>query len=150
MFIFQKYDYLQIKLQIVISSISYRFHINIYYSCPWCSCRYFSFVASPPRIWRSALFRSSSSRTWRYSAGLTFTSRSVMSLCTVDLEMPNWAAAARTVDLFSMIYTARSQARCSIFVCTYTTPHTLVFHVYVGKRADMRSGKTGNFFDNGK
>lgn len=62
--------------------------------------------------------------------------------------MPNRAAAARTVDLFSMIYTARSQARCSIFVCTYTTPHTLVFHVYERGREDMRCSVKGNFFDN--
>ncbi len=39
---------------------------------------------------------------------------SVTSACTVDLEIPNSFAAARTVALFSMMYTARSQARRSM------------------------------------
>ena len=54
----------------------------------------------------------------------------VASACTVDLEMPNCVAAERTVARFSMMYTARSQARSSIFVYKYTTPHSLVVNVY--------------------
>ena len=54
----------------------------------------------------------------------------VASACTVDLDMPNCVAAERTVARFSMMYTARSQARSSIFVYKYTTPHSLVVNVY--------------------
>ena len=44
--------------------------------------------------------------------------------------MPNSVAAERTVARLSMMYAARSQARSSIFVYKYTTPHTLVLNVY--------------------
>ena len=61
----------------------------------------------------------------------------VASACTVDLEMPNCVAAERTVARFSMMYTARSQARSSIFVYKYTTPHSLVVNVYEQGAGDM-------------
>lgn len=61
----------------------------------------------------------------------------VASACTVDLDMPNCVAAERTVARFSMMYTARSQARSSIFVYKYTTPHSLVFNVYEREAGDM-------------
>ena len=68
----------------------------------------------------------------------------VASACTVDLEMPNCVAAERTVARFSMMYTARSQARSSIFVYKYTTPHSLVFNVYEWEAGDMfRPGGAG-------
>ena len=51
--------------------------------------------------------------------------------------MPNCVAAERTVARFSMMYTARSQARSSIFVYKYTTPHSLVVHVYEREAGDM-------------
>jgi len=53
--------------------------------------------------------------------------------------MPKRAAAERTVALFSIIYTARSQARSSIFVRTYTTPHSLVLNVYEFGEEEMYS-----------
>lgn len=61
----------------------------------------------------------------------------VTAVCTVDLEMPNSVAAERTVARLSMMYAARSQARSSIFVYKYTTPHTLVLNVYEGILGDM-------------
>ena len=61
----------------------------------------------------------------------------VASACTVDLDMPNCVAAERTVARFSMMYTARSEARSSIFVYKYTTPHSLVFNVYEREAGDM-------------
>ena len=68
----------------------------------------------------------------------------VASACTVDLDMPNCVAAERTVARFSMMYTARSQARSSIFVYKYTTPHSLVFNVYEWEAGDMfRPGGAG-------
>ena len=79
-------------------------------------------VARPPRMCRSALLRSSSTRTCRYSPGFTCGRRSVRSLCTVDLETPNFFAAARTVVRFSMMYAARSQARSSKLSRPHTTP----------------------------
>lgn len=44
--------------------------------------------------------------------------------------MPNSVAAERTVARLSMMYAARSQARSSIFVYKYTTPHSLVLNLY--------------------
>ena len=35
-------------------------------------CSYFSLVASPPRMWRSALLMSSTTRAWAARAGLMF------------------------------------------------------------------------------
>ena len=66
----------------------------------------------------------------------------VLSVCTVDFDTPNLFAAARTVVLFSMMYTARSQARSSKLCRTHTTPLRGVKsaarslgHVYVRGRA---------------
>ena len=68
----------------------------------------------------------------------------VASACTVDLDMPNCVAAERTVARFSMMYTARSQARSSIFVYKYTTPHSLVVNVYErGARYMFRAWAAG-------
>lgn len=63
----------------------------------------------------------------------------VTSICTVDLEMPNSVAAERTVARLSMMYAAKSQARSSIFVYKYTTPHTLVLNVYENIDRYMKS-----------
>ncbi len=52
----------------------------------------------------------------------------------MDLDIPNREAAERTVALCSIRNTATSQARSSIFVRTYTTPHTLVVNVYEKSR----------------
>ena len=71
---------------------------------------------------RSALFSSSSRRTSAQSALSTLSSRSVMSLCTVDLETPKALAAARTVARFSVMYSASLTARSSMSVLIYTTP----------------------------
>ena len=76
---------------------------------------YLILVAIPPLMWRSALFFSSTSLTWLYRGLLNCCRRSDKSLCTVDFEIPNFFAAARTVALLSMMYTARSQARSSMF-----------------------------------
>ncbi len=102
-------------------------------------------VASPPRICRSALFRSSSCRTCRYRPGFSRGRRSVKSLCTVLLLTPNLAAAARTVALFSRIYTARSQALSSILVRTHTTPRTrpqprVLWDMYMKGRLGLSPG----------
>ena len=112
------------------------------------SPRYFLRVAIPPRMCRSALLRSSTCFTRRYSARLQCARRSLRSLCTVDLLMPNCFAAARTVALFSIMYTARSQARCSIvslMVDTSQAVHclTIVFgaaDTYEGGFATCASG----------
>ena len=63
----------------------------------------------------------------------------VTAVCTVDLEMPNSVAAERTVARLSMMYAAKSQARSSIFVYKYTTPHTLVLNVYENIDRYMKS-----------
>ncbi len=63
----------------------------------------------------------------------------ITAVCTVDLEMPNSVAAERTVARLSMMYAARSQARSSIFVYKYTTPHTLVLNVYENIDRYMKS-----------
>ena len=66
--------------------------------------KYFSLVAIPPRICRSERFLSSTSRTFsNNSQSITF-NRSLTSLCTVDLEIPKCAAAARTVFPVPIIY----------------------------------------------
>ncbi len=46
----------------------------------------------------------------------------ILSICTVDLETPKTLAAARTVVRFSMMYTARSQARSPKLSHIHTTP----------------------------
>ena len=48
---------------------------------------YFFCVASPPLMWRSALFSSRITLTCDASAGLIFMSLSLMSLCTVVVKM---------------------------------------------------------------
>lgn len=53
--------------------------------------------------------------------------------------MPNSVAAERTVARLSMMYAAKSQARSSIFVYKYTTPHTLVLNVYENIDRYMKS-----------
>ena len=62
----------------------------------------------------------------------------ITTVCTVDLLIPKRLAAERTVARLSMMNTARSQARCSIFVYICTTPHAFVFDVYVKAWGDMR------------
>lgn len=66
-------------------------------------CWYFSLVARPPRIWRSDLFTSSTIRAWAARDGLMSSRRSVTSLCTVDLDIPNFLAVCLTVALWSMM-----------------------------------------------
>ena len=46
----------------------------------------------------------------------------ITTVCTVDLEIPNSLAAARTVALFSIMYTASRVARCSMSVCKEAPP----------------------------
>ena len=46
--------------------------------------------------------------------------------------MLNCFAAALTVALFSIMYSARSQARSSILVYTCTTPQTHIVNIYDG------------------
>lgn len=95
-----------------------RFQFSVFFLFGVCLlsrfCIYFCRVASPPRQWRSCLFCSRISRTSRYREGLMCFKRSVTSLCTVDLLMPNFAAVCLTVFLLSAIYspslTARSHA----------------------------------------
>lgn len=58
---------------------------------------YLFLVASPPRICLSALFFSSTSRASRYSPLFTLLSLSVISLCTVDLDIPKFLAVTLTV-----------------------------------------------------
>ena len=53
--------------------------------------------------------------------------------------MPKCFAAVRTVALFSIMNTARSQARCSIFVYKCTTPLASVVNVYERGRGDMKT-----------
>lgn len=81
-------------------------------------CRYFSFVAIPPRIWRSDLFISSTCLT-RSASALSIYCILCVSLCTVDLLIPNCFAACRTVAWCSTIYSAISIARSSICFCVF-------------------------------
>ena len=64
---------------------------------------YFNLVARPPRMCRSALLKSMTSLTCRYRGLLICSSRSDRSLCTVDLLIPNFFAAERTVALLSIM-----------------------------------------------
>lgn len=80
----------------------------------WCWCKYFSLVAIPPRMCRSDLLTSNTTLVFTANAGLICFRRSVTSLCTVDLLIPYFFAACRTVALLSMIYRAISIARSSI------------------------------------
>lgn len=78
-------------------------------------------VASPPRIWRWARLTPSTRRTSRYKFSSTSLRRSVMSLCTVDLLIPKWAAQSRTVQPVSAMYSPHERARLSIY------SHTLLY-----------------------
>ena len=75
---------------------------------------YFRRVAMPPRICRCCLFMVSTCNTCAYSLGLHFGSLCWRSLCTVDFDIPKCFAAARTVALFSIMYTANWQALSSM------------------------------------
>ena len=61
----------------------------------------------------------------------------VTSVCTVDLLMPNFCAAARTVVRFSMMYRARRSARSSMlpFKAQHSPP--LVGSAYAAETAGM-------------
>ena len=68
-------------------------------------------VASPPRMWRSALFFSKISRASRYNPRFTLLSRSVISLCTVDFDIPKFFAAVLTVAPYKTMYLAKISHR---------------------------------------
>ena len=99
---------------------------------------YFLFVASPPRMWRSALFWSSTSFTFAYRLGFIFLSLSATSLCTVDLLIQNFLAVALTVALFSTIYSASINARSSTTPITFSTPYTCSLQIYEHKGVCMQ------------
>lgn len=101
-----------------------------------CICIYFSFVAMPPRICRSCLLISSTQRTFFASAGLIRHKRSVQSLCTVLLLIPNRFAACRTVALFSIINPATSTALSSIYSFK-RIPCLHLFTMYAGADTAM-------------
>ena len=84
--------------------------------------KYLFLVAAPPRIWRSALFWSRTCLVALYNEGFIFSSRSVMSLCMVDLLIPNFWAVARIVELLSTKYSAARSQRC-LLSCLYIIPH---------------------------
>lgn len=69
---------------------------------------YFSLVAIPPRMCRSALFFCNTVFTLCARFGEIIDSRFVTSICTVDLLMPNTAAVCLTVELFLTIYSPSS------------------------------------------
>lgn len=69
---------------------------------------YFSLVAIPPRMCRSALFLCNTVFTLCARFGEIIDSRFVTSICTVDLLMPNTAAVCLTVELFLTIYSPSS------------------------------------------
>ena len=98
---------------------------------------YIRLVAIPPRICRSILFRSSTFLTCTYSRGLHWGSRSWISLCTVDLEIPKCFAAARTVAPVSMMYTASSQALCSMVWLNCLPPMLCAEKTYAQQRNRM-------------
>ena len=61
------------------------------------------------------------------------------SICTVLLLIPNRLAASRTVVRFSMIKTASSQARSSIFPFKLKhAPYPVMLHIYVKEQGNMR------------
>lgn len=68
------------------------------------------------------------------------------SICTVLLLTPNSFAAVRTVALFSIMYSASSHARSSMFVFKNTTPTFFYrYHIYAEKQKS-RSAKTFMLF----
>ncbi len=77
--------------------------------------KYLCLVANPPLMCRSALFSSSTSLTCAASIGLNADKRSVISLCTVDFEIPKYFAALRTVDFLSIMYSASLTVLSSIW-----------------------------------
>ena len=90
----------------------------MYYTVVFLSFAYFFFVAAPPRICLSDLFRESNSVTLLNRSG--FIRRKVLdtSLCTVLLLIPKLFAVLLTVALFSSIYSAIASHR-SLPDCIY-------------------------------
>lgn len=60
-----------------------------------------------------------------------------LSVCTVDLLTPKCPAAALTVALFSMMYSASSTARLSMLDFKCTTPNQYTAKVYGRSTGDM-------------
>ena len=87
---------------------------------------YFFFVASPPRICLSALFSLSIVLACCASWGFIFRSRSVTSLCTVDLDIPNFFAVSLTVALLFMMYSASSMVLSSMYAFNWAAPFYIV------------------------
>ena len=83
---------------------------------------YFFLVANPPRMWRSFLLRSSTTLTLFHSSGSLTLSRSVTSLCTVDLLILKILAAALTVAPVSRIYSPKTFALSVADSLIYSTP----------------------------
>ena len=94
----------------------------------------FSAATIPPRIWRWALFSSSTSRTCPYRSGFSARSRKATSLCTVLLLIWNCFAAARTVVLCSMMNSPSTIARSSNTPFISIAPHVCVPHTIWGER----------------
>lgn len=70
----------------------------------------------------------------------------VITICTVDLEIPNFPAAARTVARFSMMYWASCSARSSMFPFKKQHSPPCVAPSYAKSRAVMyaeRAGRSG-------
>ncbi len=102
-------------------------HFDIFPTIPSEKCHFYRvfdpyrlFVASPPRICRSALFFSKISRASRYNPRFTLLSRSVISLCTVDLDIPNFFAALLTVAPYKTMYLANISHRSPSALITHT------------------------------
>src|SRR5690606_29900308 len=93
--------------------------------------RYFWRVASPPRMWRSALLRSRTRLTRAASSRSRAGRRSVTSLWTVLLLTPNTTAASRTVAWVRAMYSLTSRTR--LWMCSFTAPPPLpgiAVHLY--------------------
>ena len=58
----------------------------------------------------------------------------VRPICTVDLDIPNFWAVARTVARFSIMYTASAQARCSMLPCKKAPPKCCLLEDMRGSR----------------
>lgn len=83
------------------------------------SLLYFLLVAIPPRMCRTDLFSSRTFLTASLRGLLIRSRRSVTSLCTVDLEIPNFFAVSRTVALLSRMYSANCMVLSSMCAFTY-------------------------------
>lgn len=92
---------------------------------------YFSFVAIPPRICRSALFLSKITFTSLYKVGFKAFSLSDTSLCTVLLEILNTLAVCRTVALFSIMYCPKVTQRSSGNPFKVNTPLDMSLEKYM-------------------